>query len=135
MYDEHWAEVSREAEEKIKKLDTEIAKRCRALGIPEAFRPQLSVDWYGRGENATKERRRELRVAAVSELQARAQKAKCVIDQAEAEVLTQLTAQGLTTEAARTFLETMPSVEKLMPKLQLADLEKRRPLLSVGPEE
>ena len=31
----------------------QIAERCRALSIPENFRPELMVSWYGRGENAS----------------------------------------------------------------------------------
>ena len=101
--------------------------------MPESFRPELRVSWYSRGENADKERRTELRNVAESELEARAQRAKCAIERAEAELLIQITADGLTTKAARAFLEALPTVDQLMPNLQLSDLEKRRPLLDVRP--
>jgi hypothetical protein len=129
-----WAELKKDAEKTVMRADAELAKRCREMGIPESFRPELRVNWYSRGENADKERRTELRNVAESELEARAQRAKCAIERAEAELLTQITADGLTTKAARTFLEALPTVDQLMPNLQLSDLEKRRPLLDVGPD-
>jgi hypothetical protein len=38
-----------------------IAERCEQCGIPKWARPELSVTWWERGENASKERRAELR--------------------------------------------------------------------------
>jgi hypothetical protein len=49
--------------------------------------------------------------------------------------LTQLTSEGLTTEGARAFLQGMPSIDELMPKLQLTDLEEKRPLLGKGRDD
>jgi hypothetical protein len=134
-YDENhgkWADLTRHAKEAVKKADEELAKRCREMGIPEAFRPKLNLSWYGRGENGDKERRAELRNVAESELEAQAQKAKVAIEKIEVDQLTQITAEGLTSEAARQFLLSMPTVSQLMPHLQLEDLEKRRPLLSAS---
>lgn len=132
--DEAWKEITAAAAKAVKAADAEVAKRCRAMGIPETFRPQLSVSWYRRGENAVKERRSELRAMAEAEIEAREKAAKVQLDRIEADLLTEITANGLTSENARTFLvEKMPSIESLMPKLSLAKLEKQQPLLGEGP--
>jgi hypothetical protein len=133
--DAHWAELTKEADEKVSKVDAELARRCRELGVPETFRPELRLSWYRRGDNASKERRAELRRVAESTLEARAQQAKVVIERREAQILTQLTSEGLTTEGARAFLQGMPSIDELMPKLQLTDLEEKRPLLGKGRDD
>jgi hypothetical protein len=127
-------DVTRKAEAVIKEADAEIAKRSREMGIPDAFRPSLQLDWLGRGENAFKERRRELRAVAETELEQRAEKAKLEIDRAEGQLLTQIMADGLTSAAAREFLTTMPTPEQLMPKLIVTELEQRVPLrIIAGP--
>jgi hypothetical protein len=122
-YDEHWAELTREADEKIKQLDGELAKRCEALGIPARFRPELDVCWYSRGENAAKERRAELRRVAESRLEAQALRAKADIDRREVDLITQIVQEGLDSEHAKAFLETMPTVSELMPELMLNTVE------------
>lgn len=58
---EAWAEITERAEKSIIAADAEIAHRCRALRIPENFRPRIALSWYGRGENAMGDRRAELR--------------------------------------------------------------------------
>ena len=129
-----FADVTAEARKVIEQSDKEIAKRSKEMGIPEQFRPGLELIWIGRGENAFKERRRELRAVAQTELEARGQDAKLAIDRAEAALLTEIMAEGLTSEAAKKFLERMPTPEQLMPKLLVSDLEKRVPLrLVAGP--
>jgi ribosome assembly protein YihI (activator of Der GTPase) len=103
------------------------------MGVPEKFRPGLHLGWYGRGENFTAKRRAELRKVAQSTLEARAKTAKLELDQVEETILTQLTSSGLRTPEATKFLEsTLPTIDKLMPKLQLLELQKKMPLLEGG---
>jgi hypothetical protein len=56
-----------------------IAAACRELGIPKAFAPRVSEGWYSRGENASSERRAELRRVAKAEIEARVKKAHAAI--------------------------------------------------------
>ena len=126
---ELWADVVKEAEEVVAKADAEIAKRCRERGLLETFRPQLHANWYSRGENADKDRRKELRLVAQTEVEAQLNVAKDKINRVEADLLTQIMADGLTSEAAKSFLESMPSIDNLMPKLMLGNLEKKLPVL------
>jgi hypothetical protein len=68
--DEIWAQAHAVAQEMTLKASEAIARRCRELGIPKRFAPDLSLHWYGRGENAVGQRRTELRRMAVTEVKA-----------------------------------------------------------------
>lgn len=118
-----WADITSHAEELVKQADKEIAQRCREMGIRPQFRPQLVLQWDGRGENASRDRRAELRKAAQTRIAALGKEAKTAIDARTAEVLTELIAGGLESEAARAFLATIPTAEDLMPRLTLPELE------------
>ena len=127
---EQWADITKEANRLVKEADAKIAAKCKEMGVPLKFRPGLSLGWYGRGENATRDRRTELRRVAQSELAARAKTAKVELDRAEERILTEITAAGLRSSEATKFLDTMvPLIDKLMPKLELSTLERKVPLL------
>jgi hypothetical protein len=124
--DEAWAEVTAEAKRAVAEADEAIAKRCADLGIRPEFRPGLQVSWYGRGENASKNRRAELRKVAQTRLAALAKMAKVAIDKDALERETTLVAGALSSAEAKDFLEAMPTLEALMPRIALAELEESR---------
>jgi hypothetical protein len=115
--DETWAEAMRLAEQEVAKAQTKIAARAAALGIPKDFAPSLEAHWYGRGANAVKERRNELRKVAQTRIEGIEAKAITAIEIGCLEAQTEVAASGLTSEGARQFLERLPSVETLMPAL------------------
>jgi hypothetical protein len=117
-----WAEATKIADATIAKAQEQIRARCRKIGIPDRFAPRINVHWYSRGENAVKERRDELRKMAVTAIEAQEQKAKTQIELSCLEAQTNLAASGLTTDAARGFIEALPSVEDLMPRLSFAEV-------------
>jgi hypothetical protein len=118
-----WADITAEAEDAVNKADAQIAKICREHGIPEEFRPSLHLNWYGRGENAEKDRRAELRKVAQARIAATGKAAKTAIGAKEADLLTAVIRGGLTSNEARALLESLPSVEQLMPPIALHELE------------
>ncbi len=118
-----WEDLIRVAEETVEKADAELAERCRVLGIPERFRPQFATSWYGRGENASKERRAELRKVAQTRIEALAAQARVTIETTVLDGLTMLTESGLVTEEARGFLKAMPTVETLMPVIDVSAID------------
>lgn len=118
-----WADITRHAQQLVGEADNQIAQRCRDMGIREEFRPQLSLQWYGRGENASRERRSELRKAAQARIAAMGKDAKMAIDARAADVLTALIAGGLESAGAKAFLESIPTADQLMPRLTLSELE------------
>lgn len=124
--DPRWTDVTAEARRALDDADQRIAARCRELGIPERFRPRLSMGWYGRGENAIRDRRSELRMLAQRRIAALGAEARAEIEKASVEVQTALLGGGLETEAARHFLYQMPTPQRLMPAITLAQLEAMR---------
>lgn len=121
---EAWAEITAEAKEAIRRADAAVAEKCRELGIREEFRPSIRMDWWSRGENGSRERRQELRKVAQTRIAALAKAAKVQIDRDALERETELVAGALTSAEAKAFLESMPTVEALMPPLALAELER-----------
>jgi hypothetical protein len=89
------------------------------MGMSEEFRPRLVAQWYGRGENALRERRAELRKAAQTKIAAMGKAAKTTIDHRVAHLLTQLAADALESAEARAFLESMPLIDEMMPRITL----------------
>ena len=81
------------------------------------------MQWYGRGENAVKERRAELRRVAKTRIEAIEQAALVKIEMASVEAQTKVTASGLTSEGALAFFEHMPQVEELMPALEFSSVD------------
>jgi hypothetical protein len=120
--DEAWRELTATAQQTIREADAELARRCRTLGIPEEFRPGLRLGWYGRGENADKARRAELRKVAQSRIEAMAKAARVAIETRALDGLTKLAAGVLESDAARAFLAAMPAAEALMPALDVTTL-------------
>jgi hypothetical protein len=121
--DDAWAEITTGAAAAVAEADRQVAALCRERGIPEEFRPGLNLNWYGRGSNAVPARRAELRKVAQARIAAAGKGAKAAIEAREAEVLTELLAGGLTSQAARSFLESIPTAAALMPALQVRELE------------
>jgi outer membrane scaffolding protein for murein synthesis (MipA/OmpV family) len=120
--DQAWRELTATAQQTVREADAELARRCRTLGIPEEFRPHLTVGWWGRGENGDRERRAELRKVAQSRIATMAKSARVAIETQALEGLTQLAAGALESEAARAFLAAMPTPEALMPALDVTAL-------------
>jgi hypothetical protein len=120
--DEVWAEAAKIADAAVAKAQEQIRARCRQIGIPDRFAPKINVHWYSRGENAVKERRDELRKMAVTAIEAQEQKAKTQIELSCLEAQTNLAGSGLASEAARGFIEALPSISDLMPRLSFAEV-------------
>ena len=118
--DEVWAQAKKIADAAVAKAQEQIKTRCRQIGIPDRFAPQINVHWYTRGENAVAERRAELRKMAMTAIEAQEQKAKTQIELLSLEAQQKLALDGLTSEAALSFVQALPSVDNLMPLLSFA---------------
>ena len=124
-YDEDvvWASATAMATEVVAQAQRAIEKRCEELGIPPQFAPGLSVGWYGRGRNALSSERAELRRLARRRIEEIEAKARSAIEQASLNAQEGLMLGGLTTDAARTYIESLPSVDALMPTLDVAAVQ------------
>ena len=120
--DEAWAQITAAANRAVEEADAAIARICRERGIPEKFRPEIHLNWWERAENASKNRRAELRKVAQTQVAAMVKEAKVEIEREEERQLTQLAATGLTSAEAKDFLVNMPSAEALLPSLEALTL-------------
>jgi len=132
-YDEDnvWRQAVLAAKEEVAKASVQISKRCSELGIPQPFAPTLSVVWHQQRASVGMERAKMRQVAKrrIEQIEATA---RTSIERASVAAQEALLTGGLTTDAAKLFAEALPSVEELMPKLQMADLQQslieQRPL-------
>jgi hypothetical protein len=90
-----WRQAYRAASAAVERARAEIDAQAKALGIPKRFAPEIDLHWYGRGENATRERRAELTRVAHSKIQQLEREARHAIERASAEIQTKLVADGL----------------------------------------
>lgn len=121
--DEVWKRLAEEARAAVEGARAEIAKRCEALGIAREFAPDMSVHWHGRGQNAVKERRDELRRAAKSRIDALEREAITNIEKMSLEAQTQVIASGLVSDDAQKFLKELPDMALLMPPIDLGSVQ------------
>jgi hypothetical protein len=121
--DEVWNQAEKLAEAEVLKAEKLVAARCRQLGIPDQFAPSLSLCWSSRGYGNTIEKRRaELRRMARAQVEAIERKAIVQIELSCLEAQTALAVAGLSTEAAKLFIEKLPKIEALMPALSFAEI-------------
>lgn len=118
-----WREAQAEAEKAVEAARSAVAERCEKLGIPREFAPSLQLTWYGRGHNMAAERRAELRRAAKSKIEALEKEAITKIERMSLEAQTQVIASGLESEAAKTFLNAMPTMDALMPPIEIGEIQ------------
>jgi len=109
---EIWRNAVTEAERVVAQARGQIAERCRGLGIPHQFAPDIGLHWFGRGENAFKERWAELRRVAQSRIEALKRAAYATIEGRFAEIQTGLLTIGMS-EEAKTLLDSLPTPEAL----------------------
>jgi hypothetical protein len=121
--DEIWKQAVVVAKAEVAQARKLIAERCGELGIPAEFAPDLNLYWSHRGENAVKERRAELRAVAKSRIAAIEAAARSAIELQCLDAQSQIVAAGLTSAAAVAFLDGLPKIEALMPRLEIASIE------------
>ena len=121
--DDVWKMATEVATTAASEAQETVDHRCEELGIPKPFRPSIAIGWRGRGENAVNSRRTELRRVATTRIAALEAEAVTQIETRALETSTRLLANGLTTEAAQAFLESLPNVTELMPTLEVSEVQ------------
>lgn len=121
--DETWRDAHTAATKAVQAAQEVVAARCAELGIPKAFAPTISgVSWFGRGQNAIKERRAELRRIATTRIDALRKAAVTQIEAESVRLQTEVVTTSLTSDHARAFLDRLPVIEQLMRPLEAKDL-------------
>ena len=121
--DEIWKSATEAAAAAVTIAQQGVAARCEELGIPARFAPNIGFSWRGRGENAIKQRRDELRAVAKTRIAAIEKAACSKIEMLCLDAQSQILAHGLTSAAAIEFFDALPKVEVLMPPLEMASIE------------
>lgn len=123
-YDEDavWKKVVETANEEVNKAAEKIADRCRELGIPQTFAPTFRFIWQQQRAAIGYEREKMRQVAKrrIEQIEA---SARTAIERASVAAQEALLIGGLDTDAAKYFLESMPSVDEMMPQINMADLQ------------
>jgi hypothetical protein len=120
--DERFRDLTATAKAACRKADETLAKRCRELGIPEEMRPSINYYFSSRGENSVPARRTELRRVLMSRVEAMTREAYVRIEAGALEAQTMLLRDGLESAQAHAFLDAMPTIEALMPKIDVVQL-------------
>jgi hypothetical protein len=123
--DEVWQKAMKEALRVVQESQNTIAKRCKELGIPASFAPQISATWQGRGENMLAMRRAELRRVAKTSIDAMIKAAITKIEKQALDLRTQVVGMGLLSADAKMFLESLAPVEDSMRALDFGEIEKK----------
>ena len=118
-----WKQATEEANKAVTEAQATVKAQCVKLGIPPTFAPSLSLSWHHRGENGIKARREELRRVAYTRIESMVKDAKVKIGLACCEVRVKLLSGSLQSKEARAFLESMPTVQDLMPHLSLPKIQ------------
>lgn len=116
---EIWKAAVDAAIEAAKKANEQVAAEADKLGIPKEFQPKLNFSWARRGENEYRERRDELRRLAKAEIDALEKVARVQIESASVQAQTEVIANGLNSESAIAFLNSLPAIESMMPVLDV----------------
>ena len=123
--EETWEAAHAAAEEAVKEANRAVVQRCKELGIPKEFAPGISTGWYDRGQNASRSRRVELRNVAVAQIDALVKQARTAIEKRSVELQEEVIANGITSDAAVSFLAKLPKVSDLMPMIDAKSLFKK----------
>jgi hypothetical protein len=118
-----WQKAAETAEREVKKAQMQVAARCRELGIPDRFAPSLSLRWRHRGyDNLIDSRKAELRRMAQTQIAAIERRAVVEIETSCLDAQTKLAIAGCTSDGANAFVDDLPSIDKLMQPLSLAEI-------------
>jgi hypothetical protein len=124
-YKPAWEPLFLEAKEIADRLNAMIIEDLKEEGVPVGCCPRLNVAWKNRGEKDFAERRTELKAVLKSEAAAQQKTAITQIELWLIKSQKELLPYGMESEDAKRLLLERPSLETLMPSLQLESIEKK----------
>ena len=117
-----WAAAAKAADAEVAKAQDVSRSAAKNWGFRNSS-GRLLFHWVHRGyDNTLEKRRAELRRVAQEQVESLEQQAIVKIEPASVEAQTQIAVAGLTSEAAHSFLASLPTVESLMPALTYREL-------------
>lgn len=122
---ENWKAAAQKVRDAALAFQDQVLAHLDSLGIPREFAPRIDLRWYDRGENASRQRRDELRRLAKAQIAAAQQKAIVEVEKLSVEAQAHIVQHGLESEAALSFFGNMTPVEGLMPTIDLKAIENK----------
>jgi hypothetical protein len=122
--DKVWKEAYEECKAVVADARKKIADRNEAKGIPRWAAPSVSLGWWGQGQNAVREFCAKMIRLHNAKTDEQSKKSKLHIDQVALGIEEKLLTGGLETDAAKAFLESMPTPETLMPAITVAEVKR-----------
>ena len=122
---EVWSAAVAAAVAAAKKANEEVSFEASRLGIPEEFRPSLQFHWDRRGQAEYEGRRQELRRVAKAEIETLEKTARVMVEQESLRAQTEIIRSGLDSTAALAFIDSLPSVDEIMPALDPATIQQK----------
>ncbi|MFI4935206.1 MAG: hypothetical protein ACHP7N_11340 [Caulobacterales bacterium] len=125
--DEVWEAAAKSAGEAVKSAQAVISARCRELGIPDEFAPNLTIGWRHNGyRNSTTEAKAEMRRVAHSRIDAMLAAKLVEIDKEGLRLRTDLIMHQSLSPAVTVFLETWQPIDDMAQAIAQSD--RGRPL-------
>jgi hypothetical protein len=116
------AEERRELQRISKEINERIQAKLDALGILRELQPAMSVGWLGY-PSVSRDRRGQLRQMLKDANDADVKRAHHTIDTWRTDTRERLVRQGLTSDAAVEFLDTLPAAGELLSELDVKALQ------------
>jgi hypothetical protein len=113
--DVRWRTITEELEHMAEEADRRVEEICRAEGIPEDLRPTISFYWAGRGQNALKARRDEMRKAYFAQIDSNAAKLLTAIETRLWDFQFRLAAKAIESDEARALLAEIQDMTSSLP--------------------
>lgn len=121
MLDELHRNIARIAADANRQLEDLLAEHeSRTDGGVWSYRPAFQAPRVGR---RNERERRDMQAAMRTEIQRQVTRAKLQLDRQEADLLKSLAADALESDAARRFLDSIPTVAQLVPAERLTEVE------------
>lgn len=104
-----------------------VEARSKELRIPERFRPHLvEPGWASSWKSVTpdfRDYRAEMRRLASIQIEDMIKSRLALLERDHADIQYELAVHGCVTEASKQFLAALPSIESLIPKLKVSEVE------------
>jgi hypothetical protein len=122
-----WVAAVARIEQDVAETNKKIVADVQEMGLPAEFAPYLELNWYSRGENASKARVAELRRVGEAKIAEMIKTGQAALETWVAEAHRKIIVGGLQSPGAQQLLESMPKAEALLPEIALAELEAQVP--------
>jgi hypothetical protein len=122
-----WREALQAVYETYRIQQARVEARCVELGIPERFRPKMNPPSWSDGWRCScanfQDMRAEMRRLAGIQIDEMLKSRLAQLELDSANIQFEIAAHGCITDAAKEFLNRLPSIEAMIPPIKVSDVE------------